>query len=186
MNNDDFTASVTKHNVTREEIEKFLTENVVKFIFLDKEFADLSSDKTINEIHKFKSKYRGNTFIRVPIKVVKKEEDKYATGIEVDTSDNSQGFAVISKHDIWGLSNDMKKKSAEQRIEIGKRMCLKAINKLNKMLSNNVFRLVVTNENDNVVDDRLLYCGSDFDDLDENVSCVIEELKKKESSNVLI
>ena len=56
-----YNASVTRHNVTVDEIRTFVKDNIVKFVFLDRQYSDLTSDDTVNEIHKFKSKYRGNT-----------------------------------------------------------------------------------------------------------------------------
>ena len=56
--------------VDKNVINSFINNNIVKFIFFDKQYADISSDDTINEIHKFKAKYRGNTYIRLPLCVI--------------------------------------------------------------------------------------------------------------------
>ena len=76
-----FNAVVQRHEVTNEEINDFINNSIVKFIFFDKNLSDISSDKTINEIHKFKSKYRGNTYISVPIKTIQDENDRYIRGL---------------------------------------------------------------------------------------------------------
>jgi hypothetical protein len=172
-----FTASVTRHNVTMEDITSFVKNSIVKFIFLDKNFADISSDKTVNEIHKFKSVYRGNTYIRIPLKMVKGE--KYITGIEIDTSDNPDGFAVISKHDLRDLSIDMKKAKKEERIAYGEQICKEYLDKFNKYLSNNILEIVVRDENDNVLEVRLISGGQDFASINKEIRSVIEEVKSR-------
>lgn len=170
------TASVTKHNVTMEDIGSFVKDNVVKFIFLDKQYSDISSDTAIDEIHKFKSVYRGNTYIRVPLKIVKGEDDKYARGIEVDTSDNPQGFAVVSKHDLRDLSPEMKKAKKDERVAFGEELCKKHINMLNKYLTNNVLKIVIKDIDGSVLDSRLVTGGKDFTTLNNEIREIVEEV----------
>ena len=169
------TASVTKHNVTMEDISSFVKDNVVKFIFLDKQYSDISSDTAIDEIHKFKSVYRGNTYIRVPLKIVKGEDDKYARGIEVDTSDNPQGFAVVSKHDLRDLS------PKDERVAFGEELCKKHINMLNKYLTNNVLRIVIKDIDGSVLDSRLVTGGKDFTTLNNEIREIVEEVNDRKT-----
>jgi hypothetical protein len=180
-NKNKYTASVTRHNVTMEDINSFINENIVKFIFLGKEYSDLSSDKTINEIHKLKSKYRGNTYIRIPLNVIKKEDDKYVRGIEIgDSEDKADGFVVLSKHDLIDLSDDMKRANKEERIEYGKKICEEKIETLNNILKNNVLQLIVKDGNNDVVANRYIN-GGDFQTINNNVQKVIEEINKEKT-----
>ena len=41
-----FNAMVERHEVTNEEINDFINNSIVKFIFFDKNLSDISSDKT--------------------------------------------------------------------------------------------------------------------------------------------
>ncbi len=180
-NKSKYTASVTRHNVTMEDVNSFINENIVKFIFLSKEYSDISSDKTIDEIHKLKSKYRGNTYIRVPLNVVRPEDDKYVRGIEIaDSEDKAQGFAVVSKHDLRDLSDEMKKANKEARVEYGKKLCEEKIVTLDNMLKNNILQVVVKDGNDNLVANRYIN-GGDFQTINNNVQKVIEEINNQKA-----
>lgn len=175
-NKNKYVASVTKHNVTKEDINMFINESIVKFIFFDKKYIDISSDKSVNEIHKFKSKYRGNTYIRVPLDFIKEEEDKYVRGIEIAKSeDNAQGFAIVSKHDLRDLSKEMKTANKEERIEYGKKLCEEHVNKLDNMLKNNILQVVVRDVNNNVVADKLINCGG-LETINKGVQKVIDNI----------
>ena len=124
-----FSAVVQRHEVTNEEINDFINNSIVKFIFFDENLSDISSDKTINEIHKFKSKYRGNTYIIFPIKTIQDENDKYIRGLEVDESENPTAFVVVSKHDLRDISSEMKKAKANERALYGKKLCMDYLSK---------------------------------------------------------
>lgn len=170
-----YSTSVTRHNVTVEELMSFINDNIVKIIFLDEQYADISSDKTVTEIHKFKSKYRGNTYIRVPVKIVKGEDDKYVKGIEIiDSEENAQGFLVVSKRDIRDLSKELKKANAEQRVEYGTKLCLAYLKKLNKMFVNNILEVVVKDESNNTIKKILIPGDNDFSGIYKNVSKIVE------------
>lgn len=173
------TASVTRHNVTKDDIKAFVKESIVKFIFLGDEYSDISSDETVNEIHKFKSVYRGNTYIRVPLMIVKGEDDKYAKGIEIDKdAEEPHGFAVISKHVLRDLSPEMKKLKKEQIVEYAENLCAEYVAKLNKYLSNNILIITVSNSNKEVITTKLITGGSDFATINKEILSVIENVNK--------
>lgn len=176
-NKSNLTASVTRHNITAEDVDSFVKNSIVKFIFLDEEYKDISSDSSVTEIHKFKSKYRGNTYIRVPLKIVKGEYDKYVKGIEVDTSDNPQGFAVVSKHDLRDLTKEMKTAKKAERVEFGEKLCKKYLHTLNKFLSNNILKVVVRDVDNNVITEKLICGGRDFTTINKEVNSIIENIK---------
>ena len=170
-----FNAVVQRHEVTNEEINDFINNSIVKFIFLDKEYADISSDKTINEIHKFKSKYRGNTYIRVPLKIVKEENDKYASGIVIDkTLENPVGYAVISKHDIRDMSKEMKTAKKEECIAFGEKIIEEYVARLNKFLKNDILILQIKDINNNVLQTKLISGGLDFSTINNEVFSIID------------
>lgn len=179
-NKNKYTASVTRHDVTMEDINSFINESIVKFIFLGSEYEDISSDKTVNEIHKLKSKYRGNTYIRVPLNVIRPEDDKYIRGIEIgDSEEKAHGFVIVSKHDLCDLSKEIKKANKEERIEYGKKLCEEYVGKLDNMLKNNILQVLVRDENNNVVADKLIN-GGDFQTINKGVQKVIDNINKTE------
>lgn len=166
--------SVVRHNVTMEDIYSFVNNCVVKFIFLDKDFTDISFDKNINEIHKFKSVYRGNTYVRVPLKFIK--EDKYVTSIEVDTTDNPDGFAVISKHDLRGMSKELKKAKKEECVAYGEKLCKEYLDIFNKYLDNNVLEIIVKDEDNNILKTKLIPNTTDMASLTKEILANLEEV----------
>jgi hypothetical protein len=173
------TASITRYQVTMEDITSFVKESIVKFIFLDKEYADISSDENVNEIHKFKSVYRGNTYIRVPLKIVKEENDKYASGIIIDkTLENPVGYAVISKHDIRDMSKEMKKAKKEERIAFGEKIIEEYVAKLNKFLKNDILIVKIKDINNNVLQSKLISGGLDVSTINKEVFSIIDEINK--------
>ena len=110
-------AAITRYNVTIDYVHSYIENNIVKVIFLDEEYSDISTDKEVHEIHKFKSKYRANTYVIVPLKIVKSEDDKYVQKIDFDyDNETPHGFAVVSKHDLRDLSKEMKKAKKEKRV----------------------------------------------------------------------
>ena len=72
-----YTAQETEYNgltivskrcvVDKDTLSDFRKDNIVKFIFLgeDEILLSLSSNPSVNEIHKFRSKYRGGTYVSV-------------------------------------------------------------------------------------------------------------------------
>jgi hypothetical protein len=172
-----YIVSVTRHNVTKQDIENFVNEGIVKFIFIDKDYADISSDKTINEIHKLKSKYRGNTYIRIPLIVVKNEEDKYPQGIEItDSEDNAQGFVVVSKHDLRDLSDEMKKANKDKRVEYGKKLCEKHLEKMNAILKNNILKVTIKDNENNLIKEEFIK-NDGFEAVNKNITNIIENIR---------
>ena len=181
-NGTDYVATVTCHIVTDDEIFKFVKESVVKFIFFDKEYADISSDKTINELHRFKSKYRGNTYIRIPLKIVKGEDDKYASGVEIDNTadeNDATAFVVVSKHDLRDMSKEMKKANKDERVAFGEKLCAEYVDKLNHMLNNDMVNIVIRdNKTYTIVATKVLNGGS-ITDIDAEINKIIEDIQLK-------
>lgn len=177
------TASVTRHNVTIQDISSFVKSSVVKFIFLGNDFAEISSDESVNEIHKLKSVYRGNTYIRVPLKIVKGE--KYVTGIDIDTTDNPDGFAIISKRDLRDMSKDMKKAKKDERIAFGENVCKEYLDKLNKYLTNNILELTIKDDEGNTLKTRLISGGRDFGLLNKEIYSIVEDINSQTTSEIV-
>jgi len=168
-----YTASVECKNITKEDINDVLKNNVVKVIFLNEKYSDISSDDTVHEIHKFKSKYPGNTYIKLPVKVVEKKDKRY---IEVDNTENPEGFAIISKHDMRDLFKHLRKANKAERTDYGKTLCLKHIVLLNKMLNNELYTLTIKDSDGNVVSNEEIW--GDFDDINDFIEDRINGLKR--------
>ena len=138
--------------IDKEAINSFINGNIVKFIFFDKQYADISSDDTINEIHKFKAKYRGNTYVRIPISIVKKDGDKYVKGIViVEDTINPDGYMVVSKHDLYYNYKDMRYAPKEKRITFGTYLCKEALSMYNSILSGDIFSVIITDTDKNEI-----------------------------------
>ena len=138
--------------IDKEAINSFINGNIVKFIFFDKQYADISSDDTINEIHKFKAKYRGNTYVRIPISIVKKDGDKYVKGIViVEDTINPDGYVVVSKHDLYYNYKDMRYAPKEKRITFGTYLCKEVLSQYNSILSGDIFSVVITDTDKNEI-----------------------------------
>ena len=126
--------------VDKDVINSFINGNIVKFIFFDKQYADISSDDTINEIHKFKSKYRGNTYVRLPMSILKEEGYDYVRGIVIDENTNHiDGYVVVSKHDLYDNYKDMRYATKEKRVTY------------NNILNGNIFKIIITDTNKNEI-----------------------------------
>ena len=175
-----YNASVTRHNVTVDEIRTFVKDNIVKFVFLDRQYSDLTSDDTVNEIHKFKSKYRGNTYVRIPLRANKTDDWKYVKGIVVeDDEEKAEGFVLVSKHDLRGLSKEMKKASKEECVEYGKKLCKERLEMLNSMLNNSILEITIKDNNNVVVGSKFIPAGMGVSRMSEEVSKAISEIVLK-------
>lgn len=138
--------------IDKEAINSFINGNIVKFIFFDKQYADISSDDTINEIHKFKAKYRGNTYVRIPISIVKEDGEDYAKGIVIDEdTNNTDGYVVVSKHDLYYNYKDMRYATKEKRITFGTYLCEEALSQYNSILSGDIFNVIITDTDKNEI-----------------------------------
>lgn len=138
--------------IDKEAINSFINGNIVKFIFFDKQYADISSDDTINEIHKFKAKYRGNTYVRIPISIVKEDGKNYVKGIVIDEdTDNPDGYVVVSKHDLYYNYKDMRYATKEKRITFGTYLCEEALSQYNSILSGDIFSVIITDTDKNEI-----------------------------------
>ena len=108
-----YNIDIARGVVDNDVINSFINGNIVKFIFFDKQYADISSDDTINEIHKFKSKYRGNTYVRIPISFLKEDGNDYVRGIIIDENTKNYliarrafGFATEEYDDCYNMSGE--------------------------------------------------------------------------------
>ena len=138
--------------IDKEAINSFINGNIVKFIFFDKQYADISSDDTINEIHKFKAKYRGNTYVRIPISILKEDGEDYVKGIVIDEdTDNPDGYVVVSKHDLYYNYKDMRHATKEKRITFGTQLCEEALSQYNSILSGDIFNVIITDTDKNEI-----------------------------------
>ena len=138
--------------IDNDAINSFINGNIVKFIFFDKQYSDISSDDTINEIHKFKAKYRGNTYIRLPLCVIKEDGDDYVKGIVIDeTTNNPDGYVVVSKHDLYYNYKEMRYTTKEKRVIFGTQLCKKSLSEYNSILNGDVFRVKITDTNKNEI-----------------------------------
>lgn len=133
-------------------------ENVVKFVFLNEEYFDLSTDSDVKEIHKFKSKYPGNSYVRVPLHIEKNEDGKYATKIVLAyTDDLTDGYAVISKLDIITLDETLKRAKKSERESYGFNLCVKELDKYNAILNGEVFYKTVTDKYGNIIQSEIIF-----------------------------
>lgn len=176
MENDKFyMALVKRHQVTRGEITTFVCEDIVKFVFFDENYYDITSDNTVKEIHKFKSKYRGNTYIRIPLKIVVGE--KYVTGIEeTNSEENADGFVVVSKHDLRELSTEMKKAKKDERIEYGLKLCRERLRKFNCLLRSEVYKIDIRDEKSKTVFSKNIITN-DTNEINQEIEKEMNRLK---------
>lgn len=144
-------AEIWRCEIDKESIVSYLKNNIVKFVFLNEKYNDLSSDPLMNEIHKFKAKYRGNTYIRVPIAAIQKEGDKYISGFEVSDEEHCDGFAVVSKHDLRSNYKDMKYANKETRVSFGTQLCKDKLREYSDILSGNIFKVIITDTRKNTI-----------------------------------
>ena len=177
-----YTAMVERYNVEKSDIDKFLKESIVKFIFFDEEYSDISSESGINEIHKFKSRFPGQTYISIPIKVVKDEYDKYASRIEICKLDEVMGFVVVSKHDLRDGFKEMKNAKKEEKIAFGRELCKEYLDKFNYMLCNKYLSLTIKDEEGNVLlSDNI---GGTLEDINKQVENKIKELENQNNKHI--
>lgn len=175
-----YTAQETEYNgltivskrcvVDKDTLSDFRKDNIVKFIFLgeDEILLSLSSNPSVNEIHKFRSKYRGGTYVSVPITVIGQEEsEKYFTGIIVgcDYTIPPDGYATISKRDICTLYKEYRYRSSEEKTQLGRQLCIEEINKYNSLLSNQVFKVTLAKNNEILFDDYVFVDKFEYEDI---------------------
>lgn len=113
--------------------EKFLNNNFVKFIFFDERHLLISSDKDIHEIHRFKSKYPGNRYVRLPLHV---NEVDGRMVIEVVSGDDCviDGYAVVSKSSLVEAYPCLRNASSGDRKLFGDNMCKQKVMEFNNLL----------------------------------------------------
>ena len=175
-----YTAQETEYNgltivskrcvVDKDTLSDFRKDNIVKFIFFgeDEILLSLSSNPSVNEIHKFRSKYRGGTYVSVPIMPIGKEDtEKYFTGIIVgcDYCKGPDGYATISKRDICTLFTKYRYRSSEEKTQLGIRLCNEEVNKYNSLLSNQVFKVTLVKNDEIVFDDYVFGDKFEYEDM---------------------
>lgn len=174
-------------------INSFINGSIVKFIFFDKQYTDISSDTTINEIHKFKAKYRGNTYVRIPLSVIKEEVDDYAKGIVITEDTNPDGYVVVSKHDLYDNYKDMRYATKEKRVTFGTKLCKESLSQYNSMLSGDIFNVTIIDTDKNQVLCNEIVTGSivvkelvDFEDneLQETINGMVNITSLEVENNI--
>lgn len=134
------TIEFSRVKVNKNFVDKWKNNSKVKFIFLDKKYSDLTFDDNVHEIHKFKSKYPGNSYVRFPLKLWRYDDAVY---IKIDSNENTEvepeNYAVISKLDLRNSCKEMKKANKEKKIEHARELCQKALNEYNAISYGNVF-----------------------------------------------
>lgn len=135
-------------------VSSYLKNSFVKYVFLKDKLKAFSSDPCVLEIHKFKAKYRGNTYIRIPLMVAQGEDDKYIKGFkQIENADMGDGFMLVSKHDLRDSFKEMKYATKEERIKFGTDLCKRCLEEYNQVLSGNVFRIIITD----IVENKIIY-----------------------------
>lgn len=144
--------------IDKDVIDSYKRNSVVKFIFFNKDYADLTFDTSINEIHKLKSKYRGNTYIRLPLHIIQNEEDEYPTGFEIikDEEALADGYVMISKHDIRSNYDKLKYANANERVNFGIQTCEKAVEEYNTLLRAEVFGVKIFDNENRLIFDKIV------------------------------
>lgn len=181
-----YTAQETEYNgltivskrcvVDKDTLSDFRKDNIVKFIFLgdDDILLSLSSNPSVNEIHKFRSKYRGGTYVSVPITVIGKEEsEKYFTGIIVGCCDYTippDGYATISKRDICTIFKKYRYRSSEEKTQLGRQLCIEEIIKYNSLLNNQLFKVTLSKNNEILFDDYVFGDKFEYEDIQITLS----------------
>lgn len=148
--------------VDKEVIDKYKSDesNNVKFIFFNTEYSDLSFDSSVTEIHKFKSKYRGNSHIRIPLTIVKNDDNKYVLGFDVCQTNEPDGYAVISKLDLITNNTKLKTASKAEKESEGTAICLNKMHEYNSLLRGEVFLVKEKDCNNNCLSEKIV-CGRD-------------------------
>ena len=176
-----YNIEVARCFIDLEAIRSYLERNIVKFVFFDSKYADISSDTSINEIHKFKSKYRGNTYIRKPLSIVK-DENEYVKGIVVTEDTNmADGYVVVSKHDLHDIYKHMRYTSKDKRIAFGTKLCDDALLELNNILNGDVFKVIIKDSKR----ESILYEEIIFQKLEVVNGKILEVIQNLEQTNLI-
>lgn len=143
--------------VDNDVIEKYKNnkESRVKFIFFD--YPDISFDPSVTEIHKFKSRYRGNSYIRIPLMVIKDKDEKYAHGFKYCMDGVPDGYAVISKLDLITDNKKLKTASKSEKEKEGLLICMNKIYEYNSLLLGDVFLVRKKDINGKYVFDDIVF-----------------------------
>ena len=138
-------------------IEKYKNdkENRVKFIFFD--YPDISFDPSVTEIHKFKSRYRGNSYIRIPLTLINGKDEKDVYSFKYCMDGIPDGYAVISKLDLITDNKKLKTASKSEKEKEGLLICINKIYEYNSLLLSDVFRVRKKDINGNYVFDDIVF-----------------------------
>lgn len=175
-----YNVEIIRGVINNDAIASFLKNSVVKYIFLNNEYKNLSSEPSVSEIHKFKAKYRGNTYIRIPLVAVQHEDDKYIRGFrEIQDIGLADGFAVVSKHDLREQYKHLKYANREKRVDFGTELCKEHLEEYNNVLSGEVFKLVIKEDKNNTIVYDKIVIGID------NVTDIISKVTFEENIDVI-
>lgn len=131
--------TITKYNGDIETIKKdFLEKNEVKFIFINKLFLNLSTNKNISEIHKLKSEYNSKRFILTPISVIYPYPSISPQIVLNESEPKPDGYMCISKLDVI-KQNNVLTRYPQITMAIGKEMCIKEMKKYNNILCGEIY-----------------------------------------------
>lgn len=106
-------------------------DDLVKVIILNEKYAHLSSDREVKDIHRLKKKYRGNTYVRLPFCI--DEVNRKIVILDSD-SDTADGYALVSKHELWPKYSDKKGTTKESRDKYAKQNCKDKLQNLAELL----------------------------------------------------
>lgn len=128
--------------VDNDVIRSYLKNNIVKFIFFDEKYSDISSDNSVHDIHKLKSKYRGNTYVRFPLRIVQPTDSKYNEKFVIDsTAETPDGFVIVSKRDLCEKNKTLLHKSKLIKKAAAHLKCTNSVNEYNGILMGNLFKV---------------------------------------------
>lgn len=157
---------IAQIDVNEEVITKFLESNIVKFIFFGERHSQLASVKDVNEIHKLKSKFPANRWVRIPFRY--DEEAKRLIPIKEEERDQLiDGYAVVDKHEIWSRHSDLKNTKKNERDQYAKLYCVGEMKVYSDYLNDKAYILNVYYRKDNTLLETIPFSGEDKEIEDE-------------------
>jgi hypothetical protein len=157
---DDVVIKVRQCVVDNDVIRSYLKNNIVKFIFFDEKYSDISSDNSVHDIHKLKSKYRGNTYVRLPLRIVQPTDSKYNEKIVIDTTaETPDGFVIVSKRDLCEKNKTLLHKSKKIKEAVAHLKCENSVIEYNYILMGKLFQVKHINKDTDEVLNETLFAG---------------------------
>ena len=148
-------ASLTRRPVTPSDMEAHIKGGIVRSVFLDREYSAISSDRETDEIHRFRSRYRANTYVILPVKAVPSEDGSLFPAVRVEEygGDSPRGFIAVSKHDIRECSPEMRKAGKDERKAYGLTLCREFLSRLNMLLAGRMYRATIRSASGETLDE---------------------------------